>query len=355
MIRVLIIDDSAFMRKALSIMLESDPDIKVIGTARDGAEGFDLVKKLKPDVVTLDIEMPRTNGLQCLEMIMKEAPTPVLVVSSITTQGAEVTLEALNKGAVDFIAKTQSFVAIDITKIKVDLIIKVKAVAKRRHRFAPRGSLVSSSRPGQTSKSEIAPPPLEVYSLKSARINCIAIGVSTGGPPIVQAILSALPADYPVPLLIAQHMPKEFTGSFASRLNNLSNIHVKEAETGDPVTRGNAYIGRGGMHLTVNRTGIRVNVHLTEDPKEHLYHPSADVLFESTSRVYGGPVLGVILTGMGKDGVVGLRDLKAKGGRILAQNEESCVVYGMPKAAVDEGLADATLNIESIIASLLTL
>ncbi len=347
MINAVIIDDSAFMRKALEIMLESDPDIKVIGTARDGEEGFEKVKELRPDVVTLDIEMPRTNGLECLDMIMKEVPTPVMVVSSLSTDGAEITLDALDHGAVDFISKTQSFVAIDITKIKEDLLRKIKTVARKnsfnsqfRREIAlkKRAARVNNVK---TQKAET------MFSIGNG-IKCVTIGVSTGGPPVVQSILSALPKDFPTPIMIAQHMPKEFTNSFANRLNSLSNITVVEAKTGDKLERGVAYVGRGGKHLVIERQGVNVYTRLTNTPSDLLYFPSVDVLVSSAVDVYGSGTLGVQLTGMGKDGLLGMKELYKKGGKILTQNEETCVVYGMPKAVVDAGIATAVLSVNGI-------
>jgi len=351
-INVVVIDDSAFMRKALTLMMEKDPEIKVIATARDGAEGFEKVRQFRPDVVTLDIEMPRTNGLQCLQMIMKDIPTPVLVVSSVTTAGAAVTLEALEKGAVDFIPKTRSFVAIDITKIQDDLIQKVKQVSRKSFWARVRQRTLLRHERQITVADE---KPGELLDLSQANIKCVAIGISTGGPPVVQKILSSLPASFPVPVLIAQHMPKEFTWAFADRLNKLSQITVKEAATGDVVQKGYAFIGQGGQHLVVQRRSTQVLIELTVHPRELLYHPSADVLFSRATEAYGSALLGLILTGMGRDGVLGLKELHGRGGKIIAQNEETCVVYGMPKAAVDANLTDAVLSVDGIIASLKTI
>ncbi len=352
MITAVIIDDSAFMRKALSVMLESDPEIKIVGTARDGQEGYEIVKKLRPDVVTVDIEMPRTNGLECIEMIMGDVPTPILVVSSITTEGAEITLEALNKGAMDFIPKAQSFVAIDVTKIKEELLEKVRALTKRSRRQRLQAKGVTAKRHRQELMESHVP---EIYDFSGKKFSAVVIGVSTGGPPVVQEILKSLPSNFPLPIMVAQHMPREFTGSFASRLDSISKIKVKEAASGDLVTRGTALIARGGKHLKLRREGIHVRAELADDPVDLLYHPSVDVLMESAASVYGKPILAIILTGMGKDGVEGLKFLKNKGGTILAQDEATCVVYGMPKAAVEAGLADAVLPVGDIVASLQTI
>jgi len=351
------------MRKALQLMLESDPEIKVIGSARDGEEGVRKVKELRPDIITLDIEMPRMGGLEALDLIMKEAPTPVLVVSSLTTEGAKVTLEALDRGAVDFIPKTQSFVAIDITNIKGDLIEKIKTIARkeRRRRFmrpetVKRPSIKPSGTGGTATEQPAAKSQDEkIYDLSMFSPRALSIGVSTGGPPVVQKIISSLPENFPMPIFIAQHMPGSFTKSFAQRLNELSKVSVKEAEDGEEAKRGVVYVGRGGDHLILQRRGIRQIIRLSKEPANLLYHPSADVLFKSVAELYGGQNLSLILTGMGRDGVIGLREIYKRGGKILAQNEETCIVYGMPKAAVDEKLAHAVLSVDGLIRSLATI
>lgn len=354
MIKVLNIDDSAFMRKALQIMLESDPDIKVIGSARDGEEGVRKVKELKPDIVTLDIEMPRMGGLEALDLIMKEAPTPVSVVSSITTEGARVTLEAMERGAVDFIPKTQSFVAIDITNIKTDRLEKIKTIA-RKNRFRKHLSQAKTLTPKNEEIPLAAPKEESIYDLSGFSPRMISIGVSTGGPPVVEKLIASLPEDFGYPILVAQHMPQSFTKSFASRLDQTSKVHVVEAEDGMDVQKGTVYIGRGGDHLLIQRSGIRHIIKLSKEPADLLYHPSADVLFSSAASVFGSSNLSLILTGMGKDGLLGLREIHKRGGRIIAQNEDSCIVYGMPKAAVDDKITHAVLSVEGIIKSILTL
>ncbi len=356
MIRVLVVDDSAFMRKALSLMLERDPQIKVVGTARDGEEGFQKVLSHKPDVVTLDMEMPRTDGLTCIKMVMEKAPTPILVVSSITTKGAKTTLQAMELGAVDYIPKTQSFVAIDITKIEADLIAKVKSVAgSARVMRARRPTLSRVPQNRQTAEELQNEVDENFYNLKSAQLSCVAIGVSTGGPPVVQSLLTSLPASFKYPIIVAQHMPKEFTDTFAKRLDKLCTIRVKEAEDGEKMVGGTAYIGRGGDHILLKRRGVHVYINLSPEPTELLYHPSADVMFDTAVQVYGSRVLGLILTGMGKDGVLGLTKLHEKKGIILAQNEATCIVYGMPKAAVDAKLTTATLSVDGLVKSLATI
>ncbi len=348
MIKVLVVDDSAFMRKAISTMLDKDPGIKVIGTARDGQEGLELVRKLDPDVVTMDIEMPKMDGLTALRHIMMEAPRPVLMVSSLTTEGAESTLKAMELGAVDFIPKQLSKVSLDIIKIEKDLIARVKTVAARNMRHVrPRAAVSRVAAPRRVPQPRPSGRPVH---------DVVAIGVSTGGPPVVQQILSSLPADFPASIVIAQHMPAAFTGPFAKRLDSVSKISVKEAETGDVLKPGCAFVAPGGKHIVLEQKISRVDVVVTEHPVEELYKPSANVMIRSVAEAVGKRGLGVILTGMGSDGCEGVRALKEKGGRALAQSDSTCVVYGMPKAIVDEKLADEIVDLddmaEAIIANL---
>ena len=330
------------MRKAMQIMMESDSGLEVVGLTRDGAEGVDMVKELKPDCITLDMEMPRMAGLEALEIIMRETPTPVLEVSSITTEGAHITLEALAKGAVDFIPKTNSFVAVDITQIRADLISKVKAMVEDRRRRKP--EFIAAQERRHKRQADLNNLTLEHTTipsqLKGRKHTVVAIGVSTGGPPVVQHILDHLPADFPVGILIAQHMPATFTKPFADRLNKTCALEVREAESGDELDNGVVLIGPGGRHLRLAQAGSRVKVLLTTEPEGKVYFPSADVLFSSVVSIFGSQSLGVILTGMGQDGLGGLMDLDEAGGTIIAQDEESSAVYGMPRAAVDAGIAD---------------
>ena len=350
MIRVLVVDDSAFMRKALSLMIDRDPELEVIGTARDGEDGYHKTRDLKPDVVTVDIEMPRTDGLKCIELIMHHDPTPILVVSSLTTKGAKITLKALDLGAVDYIPKSQSYIALDITKIEAKLCEKIKIVAntpKRQKR--PMTGKDSTTEPFILEASNKSK---DYFDLSSHSVECIAIGVSTGGPPVLQKILTALPANFSIPILIAQHMPREFTKTFAERLDSLSELCVKEAENGEILAPGTVYIGKGGEHVLLRRRGHQIQVRVCAEPTNLLYHPSADVLFESLSEVYGAKAVGLILTGMGEDGLLGLKKMGTKGSVILAQSKASCVVYGMPRAAVEEGIVTKVLDINGLITSI---
>lgn len=347
MITVLVVDDSAFMRKAISSMLEKDGDIQVVGSARNGQEALDKIRSLDPDVVTLDIEMPVMDGLSALRHIMMEAPRPVLMVSSLTTEGAEDTLKAMELGAVDFIPKQLSKVSLDIVKIEDDLRRKVKTVAKRKFKAIPQARRKSAPARQQAVPSK----------RRGAQIrDIVAIGVSTGGPPAVQKIISSLQSDFPACVLIAQHMPAAFTGAFAKRLNDVSSLQVKEAQTGDRIEKGRVYIAPGGRHLKINQKVSHIQLEIATEPDDVLYKPSVDVLMESVAGGVGKRGLGVILTGMGKDGLLGIRVLKRKGGKALAQSDSTCVVYGMPRAIVDEGLADGVVDIddmaESIVAHL---
>lgn len=356
MIKVVVVDDSAFMRKAISTMLGKDPEIDVVATARDGEEGLELIRRHDPDVVTLDIEMPRMDGLTALRHIMMEMPRPVLMVSSLTTEGAESTLKAMELGAVDFIPKQLSKVSLDIVKIEANLIAKVKAVASRKNLLSrprmalsrPPVSMPAASPMPHSSATSPAAPRQAVAPSGAVKRDVVAIGVSTGGPPAVQKILSALPADFPASIVIAQHMPQAFTGPFAKRLDGLCKISVKEAENGDRLKPGCAYIAPGGQHLMLKQAVSRVDLVVTPEPASALYKPSANVLITSAADAVGRRTLGVILTGMGSDGMEGIRALKQKGGRALAQSDATCVVYGMPKAVVDAGLSDEIVDIDDM-------
>jgi len=340
-IKVLIVDDSAFMRKSLSIMLESDPNIEVCGTARNGQEGYELAKELHPDLITLDVEMPIMDGLSALKLIMKDAPTSVIMVSSITTEGAESTLKAFEYGAVDFISKEQSFVSVNITKIKDELIRKVKSIVYHKRTT----SLATSKSAG--SQSEI-PTNVSKGNLPKIGYTAIAIGVSTGGPISLQKVVPLLSENLNVPIFIVQHMPPKFTKSLADRLNGMSKLEVKEAEHGDIVQKNTVYIAPGGQHINFTKIGLNVKIVLTEKPEDSLHRPSVDVMLHSAISVYGNKLLGVIMTGMGKDGLLGVTELNKIGGKCLAQNEHSCVVYGMPKAVVDAGFADSIVPLGQI-------
>ena len=347
-IKAVVVDDSAFMRKSLSIMLESTGEIEVVATARDGIEGVEMVKSKMPDIVTMDIEMPRMDGLTALQKIMKEFPTPVLMVSSLTTEGAKDTLKALEYGAVDFIPKELSFVNVNIIKIKEDLVAKVKAIVSQKSLDLrlQRIHNLNFNKNGSPST------PKQAYSSKSLPqigYRAIALGISTGGPMSLQRVIPMLSKKLSIPMFVVQHMPPKFTKSLAERLNGLSEVEVKEAEDKEIVKGGVVYIAPGGFHMTVEKTtNNHLQISISQFPSDTLHRPSVDVMLNSVINVYSKYVLGVIMTGMGRDGADAIKELKIKGGYSIAQDEESCVVYGMPKAVVDAGNADLVLPLESI-------
>jgi two-component system chemotaxis response regulator CheB len=338
MIKVLIVDDSAFMRNTISSMIASDPDIEVAGIARDGAEALDKVATLKPDIVTLDVEMPRMDGIEALRQIMEKTPVPVLMVSSLTTDGAEVTLDALDIGAVDFIPKNLADLSINIVKIKEVLIDKIKKIAKR--------GISRQLRKLTTTPLEM---PVQTQYTAQRRVSIVSIGSSTGGPKALQNVITRIPKDFPVPIVIAQHMPPTFTGPFAQRLNQLSALDVKEAEDGETLGKGTVYIAPGRGHMRIMRKKItQSQISISEDKGEYIYRPSVDALMLSAVESYSGHVLGVILTGLGNDGAAGMKEIKNKGGRTIAESEETCVVYGMPKSVVQAGAADKIVPLDEI-------
>jgi two-component system chemotaxis response regulator CheB len=341
-IRVVVVDDSAFMRKAISSMLEHDPEIEVVGCARDGREGLTLIRSLDPDVVTMDLEMPVMDGLTALKCIMMEMPRPVIVVSSLTEDGARETLKALEIGAVDYLPKKVSKGSFEIVKIEDDLRAKVRAVARRK--------IVFPLRPKPPVCASVLARPAAVAGARSV----VAIGVSTGGPSALQSLLPQLPGDYPACILIAQHMPRAFTGPFARRLDALSPLRVCEAEDGHPIAPGTVLVAPGGTHLRVRRGLTGLVAEVGDEPLQSLFKPSVNELFGSVADLIGHMAVGVVLTGMGSDGLDGAHRLKAAGGRLLAQSDSSCVVYGMPKAVVEAGLADAVVDLGDMPEALLS-
>ena len=354
-IRILVVDDSPFMRKSLQKMLEAAPDLKVVATARDGVDALEKIEEYNPDIVTLDIEMPRMDGLTCLKKIMATHPLPVLMVSSLTQEGAQATLDALFIGALDFIPKESSFATMSIMQIQQDLQEKVRRLAGSP-KFHPRTAAeppAPAAPPAPVAARPLPPRPAVPLppgtSLPiSPTADLLVIGSSTGGPKALQDILPALPADLPVPCLVVQHMPSTFTKPFADRLNGLCQVHVKEAEQGEPLKAGTVYIAPGGIHMLYGARGPKGCVELNPEPVTSLHRPSVDVLFLSVAEQYRGQVLATILTGMGADGAKGMEQLKRKGAHTLAESEESCVVYGMPRAAVERGCVDLVAPLPDI-------
>jgi two-component system, chemotaxis family, protein-glutamate methylesterase/glutaminase len=348
LIKVLIIDDSAFMRKSLTMMLESDREIRVVATARDGNDGIEKINKLKPDIITLDIEMPGMDGLTALKVIMEQMPVPVLMVSSLTTESAQATMQAFDLGAVDFISKDLASLSTNIKNIKGELIDKIKQIARSRlvqTRFRMR-RLVQSSR---EKKSHVKPVP-KIVSFESiaSDFEAVVVGVSTGGPEALNKIIPKIPGNFPIGMAIVQHMPPHFTKSLAERLNSISNVNVKEAEHGEVIQPGKVLIAPGGKQMTFINDGPSISTIISDEPLNALYRPSADIMMKSAATSFRGPLLGIIMTGMGKDGVEGLKWIKSKGGYVIAQDEESCIVYGMPQAALEEGVVDSMVSLENI-------
>ncbi len=337
-IRVLVVDDSLFMRSLIKRFLESDPAIRVVGTARNGTEGVEKVLKLQPDVVTLDVEMPEMDGLTALQKIMKQAPRPVIMVSSMTAEGSRATLDALDMGAVDFIPKGRDGDTSGIVHIRETLLRKVI------------GCVLSKPLPRQERKPAPSVGETEVSLPQStAAIDVVVIGASTGGPSALQDVIPLLPENLGAAVIVVQHMPKAFTGAFAERLNTMSRLAVKEAEEGDSIVPGRVFVAPGGCHLSVRRPAGECGViHLSDSPAGLLFRPSVDVAMESVARTYREKALGVIMTGMGCDGREGMVMIKKFSGLTLAQDQESCVVDGMPGAAEQAGVVDARILLSSL-------
>jgi len=326
---VLVVDDSAVMRKIISELLERDPELVVTGTAKNGAEAIRKTKELMPDVITMDIEMPVMDGMTSLQHIMNECPTPVVMLSAAGKRQSEIALKSLERGAVDFIPKTGASLSLDLESEQDQIIAKVKAAAQAV--IMPR---LASDEPAIVSS--------DVHSTNGEWL--VMIGASTGGPRALPEVLSRLPSDLPASVLIVQHMPEGFTRSFAERLNWISSLEVREAQEGDRLEKGIALVAPGNKHLTVKDQ----KVHLTDDPKVHYVRPAVDLMMKSAAPSYGPRAIGVILTGMGYDGAEGMKEIKRYGGKTIVQNEDTCVVYGMPKAAVDLDAADQIAPLDQI-------
>jgi two-component system, chemotaxis family, protein-glutamate methylesterase/glutaminase len=334
-IRVLVVDDSAFMRKTISAILNEADDLEVVATARDGLDAVKKVTDYKPDVITLDIEMPRLEGLQTLGYIMSECPTPVVMLSAYTETGAETTMKALEYGAVDFVCKPSGPISLDLDKIAQELVTKVRTAS---HVDVSRLSFLEVER--IETHTETPRPLIEGRQV-------VVIASSTGGPRALYDIIPRLPADLPAAVLVVQHMSEGFTKMLAERMDRVSELRIKEAEDGDVVHPGQVYFAPGNYHMVVESRSDQEIIRLHQSPPRNSVRPSADVTLEAVAKLYGSNCLAVILTGMGHDGTAGAKLLKQAGGRILAQNEETCVVFGMPKSAIEAGIVDAVLPLES--------
>lgn len=338
-IRVLVADDSAFMRTAMTRMIESDPGLRVVGSATNGVEALDLIASLQPDVLTLDIEMPRMTGLEVLRKLMPENPLPVIMISSLTQDGAEATLEAFDLGAFECIPKQLSYASLDIVKIRDQLVAKIKAAATS-FKARPRKTALAAPAPQAALLRPAAP---------AVRPCIVALGTSTGGPKALQQILPQLPADLPVGVVVVQHMPPGFTGPFAKRLDSLCKVRVHEANHEETIEAGTVLIAPAGSHLTVyRRTHTRYAVCLGKIPANTLHIPSVDVMMLSVAEVFGALAMGVILTGMGADGAQGMRLIYEKGGHTLGQDEATCAVYGMPRSCAELGILRRVVPLEHV-------
>ncbi|HUK86174.1 MAG TPA: chemotaxis response regulator protein-glutamate methylesterase [Terriglobales bacterium] len=336
-VRVLVVDDSALMRKLIPQILERDGSIQVVGTAMDGSFGLKKIEELKPQVVTLDLEMPRMDGMETLKEIMRRYRLPVIVVSAHSTQGASATFKALGLGAFDFVAKPVDAASAHMDQIAAELIAKIKVAAQTD---MPRVHSRLSSPAQRVQK------PAAKQRVAASRV--VAIGISTGGPNALQYVLSQLPGDFPGALLVVQHMPEGFTELFARRLDECCAIDVKEAQSGDLLLAGRALIAPGNRHMKVRRMPLGDIVVLSDEPRVNGHRPSVDVLFHSVAQEFGRDALAVLMTGMGEDGAEGMKEIKAAGGLTIAQSEESCVVFGMPKAAIERGHAIRVVPLDAM-------
>ncbi len=374
-IRVLVVDDSSFFRRRLTEIIAADPEMVVAGTANNGREAVERALELKPDVITMDVEMPVMDGIQAVREILKTQRIPILMFSSLTHNGAKATLDALEAGATDFLPKKFE----DIARDKADAIDllrqRIKAVAKRRLSVKP--AAPAAPQPAPISRPAAAPiartPASRAELLKTVdrldtpesherpfkptgkQYKIVAIGTSTGGPVALQTIITALPATFPLPILLVQHMPAAFTGAFAARLNTLAKIEVKEAADGDVLRPGVAYLAPGGKQMLLEGSETHCKIRIKEDDSPRItFKPSVDITFGSTAKVFQDKVLAVVLTGMGSDGRDGSRLLKQFGSRIWAQDEASSVVYGMPQAVTAAGLTDIEVGLADVASKLIS-
>lgn len=343
-IRVLVVDDSALMRKMIPMILSSDPGIEVAGTAMDGVFALKKIRELSPDVITLDLSMPRMDGIETLRHIVEDFGIPTLMVSSLTHKDAELTLRALEAGAFDFVTKPRDAISVHIKEIGDEIIEKVKAA----HENPAAGSKVKRIK----TVGDPEPPMFQGQdeSLFSGKApdEVLAIGISTGGPNALSYLLPQFPKDFPAALLVVQHMPAGFTDMFARRLNAICQIEVREARDGALISAGRALIAPGNRHLKIKRNPLGTVAVLGNAPPVNGHRPSVDVLFHSVAAEYGSRATGLIMTGMGSDGVSGIGAIMAKGGLTVAQDEESCLVFGMPKAAIEKRCIKRIVSLEDM-------
>jgi len=339
-ISVVVVDDSAFMRMVLKDIIDSQQDMEVVGFARDGIEALEIIPKKKPDVVTLDVEMPKLNGIEVLKQLMKSFPTRVIMVSSLTEEGADITLRALTLGAVDFITKPAGSTSMSFRQVADLLIEKIREAA-----------IVDLS------KLRKSPQMLPSLVLKRRHLvstsKVVVIGSSTGGPKALEQVIPRLPKDFPAPVMVIQHMPPVFTKSLAARLDSMSQLTVKEAVDGERVEKGFVYIAPGDFHMGVKSRNSTIEVFLEKSDKINNVRPSVDFTLDKVTELYKKDTVAIILTGMGRDGAKGCFKVKYYSGKVIAESKETCVVYGMPKAVVDEGYADFVLPVHRIAEKLI--
>ncbi len=340
--KILVVDDSAFMRKVIADMIESDPELQVIGVAKNGEEAIERIKELSPDVVTLDIEMPKMDGLTALKIIMERDPLPVIMLSSLTKKGAEETMKALDLGAFEFITKPSSLVKVSTPEMREELIGKLKLACKTKIRKPV--PIARPVRPIMPSPSFDTPAHKGSVGFKKI----IAIGTSTGGPRALQDVIPFIPGSIDASILIVQHMPPGFTKSLADRLDGMSQIKVKEAEDGDIMQAGHAYLAPGDSHIKVTKQSGRFVIKLDNGDRVSGHKPSVDAMMYSIVELKEKNVIGVIMTGMGSDGADGMKKLKDQKGFVIAQDEESCIVFGMPKSAIKIGGVDKVVSLSNI-------
>jgi two-component system chemotaxis response regulator CheB len=334
-VRVLVVDDSAYVRKVVSQMLSRSPFIEVVGTARDGAEALELTAEKDPDVITCDLNMAEMDGVAFIKAQMARRPLPIVVISVAGASGDQV-LAALEAGAIDYLQKPTALASDRLMEMADQLIEKVKSAA------------LSQLRVARVAEAKNGPVRPLVHAIHNGRIDVVAIGISTGGPQGLKQVIPRLPANFPVPIGIVLHMPVGYTETYARKLDELSALAVSEAHEGDEVAAGQVFLAPAGRHMLFRRSGAMVTVHLDMRPLDRPHRPAVDVLFHSVAETFGARTLGVVMTGMGSDGREGAAWIKARGGRVLTEAEESCVVYGMPRAVNEAGLSDRQVSIEKM-------
>ena len=333
-VRVLVVDDSAYVRKMMTQMLTRSPFLDVVGTARDGKDALEMAALLKPDVITCDLNMPEMDGVSFVRQQMAARPIPILIISVASPSGEQV-LAALEAGAVDFLQKPTALATDRLLDVADELVAKVKAAAgAQMWRVSPR--------------AVTRPAPATAAKITATSTDILLIGISTGGPQALKVLIPRLPADFPVPVAMVLHMPVGYTELYAKKLDELSNLRVKEAEEGEVIEAGTAYLAAAGRHLSFRRAGATVVAHLDMRPLDTPHRPAVDVLFQSAAEIFGARVMGVVMTGMGADGRDGAAWIKARGGQIITEAEQSCVVYGMPRSVVEAGLSDASASLEDL-------